>query len=174
MPKIFESFVKYSGDFEFSLFLDLWLDKSANMPPFKEMFTKDYPAKFNFPNIDERKIHRPYRPTKEEFNEWLDYTDDINENLAEFKTIREHFEKYSDKPAFADFDAHCLLDDLRMAMEHSAAIVERYRRQIGFTRIDMDKITPIISAIMELNNKADPCPCGSGLKYKKCCGKIVN
>ena len=41
-------------------------------------------------------------------------------------------------------------------------------------RIDMDKITPIISAIMELNNKADPCPCGSGLKYKKCCGKIVN
>lgn len=63
------------------------------MPPFKEMFPKDYPAKFNFPNIEERKIHRPYRPTKEEFNEWLDYTDDINENLAEFKTIREHFEK---------------------------------------------------------------------------------
>ena len=54
MPKIFESFVKYSGDFELSLFLDLWLDKSANMPPFKEMFPKDYPAKFNFPNIDER------------------------------------------------------------------------------------------------------------------------
>jgi hypothetical protein len=54
LPKIFESFVKYSGDFEFSLFLDLWLDKSANMPPFKEMFPKDYPAKFNFPNIDER------------------------------------------------------------------------------------------------------------------------
>jgi preprotein translocase subunit SecA len=98
-------------------------------------------------------------------------------------------------------------------MEHPAAIVERYRRQLGFTRIDMDKITPIISAIMELNNKArlwvtygnvpdelsssqescfgmkqniavdrstpkvgrnDPCPCGSGLKYKKCCGKMVN
>jgi hypothetical protein len=163
--------------------------------------------------IEERKIHRPYRPTNEEFNEWLDYTDDINENLAEFKTIRDHFKKYSDKPAFADFDAHCLLDDLRMAMEHPAAIVERYRRQLGFTRIDMDKITPIISAIMELNNKArlwvtygnvpdelsssqescfgmkqniavdrstpkvgrnDPCPCGSGLKYKKCCGKMVN
>ena len=335
IPKIFENFVKYSGDFEFSLFLDLMFDEYAGESPFKEMFPEGYPARFNFPNIDERifkfveqnlsigfmflfgtdednltlvvpeefieivdgtkrsmagfhdyckvyanlygvcnpetviskwnmdhvdrtltkkqgvaainecslftryftsygvclcawsvetsvviehiieerKIHRPYRPTNEEFNEWLDYTDDINENLAEFKTIRDHFKKYSDKPAFADFDAHCLLDDLRMAMEHPAAIVERYRRQLGFTRIDMDKITPIISAIMELNNKArlwvtygnvpdelsssqescfgmkqniavdrstpkvgrnDPCPCGSGLKYKKCCGKMVN
>ena len=163
--------------------------------------------------IEERKIHRPYRPTDEEFNEWLDYTDDINENLAEFKTIRDHFKRYSDKPASADFDAHCLLDDLRIGLQHPAAIIERYRLQIGFTRIDMDKITPIISAIMELNNKArlwvtygnvpdelsssqesgfgmkqniavdrstpkvgrnDPCPCGSGLKYKKCCGKMVN
>ena len=335
IPKIFESFAKYSGDFEFSLFLDLMFDEYAGESPFKEMFPEGYPTKFNFLNIDERvfkfveqnlsigfmflfgtdednltlvvpeefleiargtkrnmagfhdyckvyanlygvcnpetviskwnmdhvdrtltknqgitavnecslftryfisygvclcawsvetsvviehiieerKIHRPYRPTNEEFNEWLDYTDDINENLAEFKTIRDHFKKYSDKPAFADFDAHCLLDDLRMAMEHPAAIVERYRRQLGFTRIDMDKITPIISAIMELNNKArlwvtygnvpdelsssqesgfgmkqniavvrstpkvgrnDPCPCGSGLKYKKCCGKMVN
>lgn len=335
IPKIFESFVKYSGDFEFSLFLDLMFGKYAGESPFKEMFPEGYPARFNFPNMDERifkfveqnlsigfmflfgtdednltlvvpeefleiargtkrnmagfhdyckvyanlygvcnpetviskwnmnhadrtltkkqgvaainecslftryftsygvclcawsvettvviehiieerKIHRPYKPTDEEFNEWLDYTDDINENLAEFKTIRDHFKKYSDKPAFADFDAHCLLDDLRMAMEHPAAIIERYRLQIGFTRIDMDKITPIISAIMELNNKArlwvtygnvpdelsssqesgfgmkqniavdrstpkvgsnDPCPCGSGLKYKKCCGKMVN
>lgn len=335
IPKIFESFVKYSGDFEFSLFLDLMFGKYADEPSFKEMFPEGYPARFNFPNMDERifkfveqnlsigfmflfgtdednltlvvpeefleiargtkrnmagfhdyckvyanlygvcnpetviskwnmnhadrsltkkqgvaainecslftryftsygvclcawsvettvviehiieerKIHRPYRPTNEEFNEWLDYTDDINENLAEFKTIRDHFKKYSDTPAFADFDAHCLLDDLRMAMEHPAAIIERYRLQIGFTRIDMDKITPIISAIMELNNKArlwvtygntpdelsssqesgfgmkqniavdcstpkvgrnDPCPCGSGLKYKKCCGKMVN
>ena len=335
IPKIFESFVKYSGDFEFSLFLDLMFGKYADEPSFKEMFPEGNPARFNFPNMDERifkfveqnlsigfmflfgtdednltlvvpeefleiargtkrnmagfhdyckvyanlygvcnpetviskwnmnhadrtltkkqgvaainecslftryftsygvclcawsvettvviehiieerKIHRPYKPTNEEFNEWLDYTDDINENLAEFKTIRDHFKKYSDTPAFADFDAHCLLDDLRMAMEHPAAIIERYRLQIGFTRIDMDKITPIISAIMELNNKArlwvtygnvpdelsssqesgfgmkqniavdrstpkvgsnDPCPCGSGLKYKKCCGKMVN
>lgn len=335
IPKIFESFVKYSGDFEFSLFLDLMFGKYAGESPFKEMFPEGYPTKFNFSNMDERifkfveqnlsigfmflfgtdednltlvvpeefleiargtkrnmagfhdyckvyanlygvcnpetviskwnmdyvdrtltkkqgvaainecslftryftsygvclcawsvettvviehiieerKIHRPYKPTDEEFNEWLDYTDDINENLAEFKTIRDHFKKYSDTPAFADFDAHCLLDDLRMAMEHPAAIIERYRLQIGFTRIDMDKITPIISAIMELNNKArlwvtygnvpdelsssqesgfgmkqniavdrstpkvgrnDPCPCGSGLKYKKCCGKMVN
>ena len=335
IPKIFESFVKYSGDFEFSLFLDLMFGKYADEPSFKEMFPEGNPARFNFPNMDERifkfveqnlsigfmflfgtdednltlvvpeefleiargtkrnmagfhdyckvyanlygvcnpetviskwnmnhadrtltkkqgvaainecslftryftsygvclcawsvettvviehiieerKIHRPYRPTDEEFNEWLDYTDDINENLAEFKTIRDHFKRYSDKPASADFDAHCLLDDLRIGLQHPAAIIERYRLQIGFTRIDMDKITPIISAIMELNNKArlwvtygnapdelsssqesgfgmkqniavvrstlkvgrnDPCPCGSGLKYKKCCGKMVN
>lgn len=335
IPKIFESFVKYSGDFEFSLFLDLMFGKYADEPSFKEMFPEGNPARFNFPNMDERifkfveqnlsigfmflfgtdednltlvvpeefleiargtkrnmagfhdyckvyanlygvcnpetviskwnmnhadrtltkkqgvaainecslftryftsygvclcawsvettvviehiieerKIHRPYRPTDEEFNEWLDYTDDINENLAEFKTIRDHFKRYSGKPASADFDAHCLLDDLRIGLQHPAAIIERYRLQIGFTRIDMDKITPIISAIMELNNKArlwvtygntpdelsssqesgfgmkqniavdcstpkvgrnDPCPCGSGLKYKKCCGKMVN
>ena len=323
IPKIFKSFVKYSGEFEYLLFLDLYLGETANKIIFKEKIPENYPEKFNYPNIDERlfkfveqnlsigfmflfgtdednltlvvpdefleialgtkrhmagfhdyckvyanlygicnpetviskwnmdhgdcyltqsqgvaainecslftryftsygvslcnwsvetpvaidhilesrKYHRPYKPTNEEFNEWLDYTDDINENLAEFKTIREHFKKYSDKPAFADFDALCLLDDLRLGYQHPAAIVERYRQQIGFTRIDMDKITPIISAIMELNNKArlwvnygntpielsssqataapkvgrnDPCPCGSGLKYKKCCGKVVN
>ena len=337
IPKIFKSFVKYSGEFEYSLFLDLMFDKDADVSPFKGLFPEGYPAKFNFPNLDERvfkfvqqnlsiglmflfgtddnnltlvvptefleialgtkrhmagfhdyckvyanlygicnpetviskwntnhadrtltknqgiaainecslftryftsygeclcnwsvetsavmeniieerKIHRPYKPTNEEFNEWLDYTDDINENLAEFKTIREHFKKYSDKPASAEFDALCLLDDLRMELDHPATIIERYRLQIGFTRIDMDMITPIISAIIELNNKArlwgtygntpdelssqksnfgmrdlkqnpsvvrttpkvgrnDLCPCGSGLKYKKCCGKMVN
>ena len=338
IPQIFKSFVKYSGDFEYSLFLDLMFDKYANDTPFKEMFPEGYPARFNFPNIDERvfkfveqnlsigfmflfgtdednltlvvpeefleivhetrrsmagfhdyckvyanlygvcdpetviskwnmdhgdshltksqgiaainecslftryfisygvclctwsvetsvviehiieerKIHRPYKPTNEEFNEWLDYTDDINENLAEYKTILEHFKKYSNNPASTQFDALCLLDDLRIGLEHPTAIIERYRLQIGFTRIDMDKITPVISAIMELNNKArlwvtygnapnelssspkvdfgmrdmkqnfsivrstpkvgrnDLCPCGSGLKYKKCCGKMVN
>ncbi len=338
IPQIFESFVKYSGDFEYSLFLDFLFGEYADKSSFKEMFPEGYPTKFNFSNMDERvfkfveqnlsigfmflfgtnednlalvvpeefseiarntkrhmagfhdyckvyanlygicdpetviskwnvnhsdnpltksqgiaainecslftryftnygvclcnwsvetpvvmdniiesrKHHRPYRPTNEEFNEWLDYTDDINENLAEFKTIREHFKKHSDNPAAAEFDALCLLDDLRIGLEHPTAIIERYRLQIGFTRIDMDKITPIISAIMELNNKArlwvtygntsnelspsqksdfgmrdlkqnssvdrsmlkvgrnDPCPCGSGLKYKKCCGKMVN
>ena len=323
IPKIFKSFVKYSGEFEYLLFLDLYLGESANKIIFKGKIPENYPEKFNYPNMDERlfkfveqnlsigfmflfgtdednltlvvpdefleialgtkrhmagfhdyckvyanlygicnpetviskwnmdhgdchltqskgvaainecslftryftsygvclcnwsvetsvaidhilenrKIHRPYKPTNEEFNEWLDYTDDINENLPEFKTIHEHFKTYSDKPASADYDALCLLDDLRLGFKHPAAIVERYRQQIGFTRLDLDKITPIISAIMELNNKArlwttygntpnelsssqttaapkvgrnDPCPCGSGLKYKKCCGKVVN
>ena len=313
IPQIFESFVKYSGEFEYSLFLDLWHDEYAkfNFPDIDERVFKfvqqnlsvglmflfgtdennltlvipeefdeiarstkrtmagfhDYCkvyanlygicdpetviSKWNMNHsgytltknqgiaainecslftryfisygiclcswsvetpevmnniIEQRKIHRPYRPTNEEFNEWLNYTNDINENLSEFKTIREHFKKYSDNPAAAEFDVLCLLDDLRMGMEHPTAIIEKYRLQIGFTRIDMDKITPIISAIMELNNKArlwvtygntpnelspsqstlpssrsmpkvgrnDPCPCGSGLKYKKCCGKMVN
>ena len=308
IPKIFESFVKYSGEFEYSLFMDLYLGESAkfNYPNMDERVFKfveqnlsigfmflfgtdednltlvvpsefleiargtkrqmagfhDYCkvyanlygicnpetviCKWNMDHgdnrltqsqgvaainecslftryftsygvslcnwsvetsdvidniLENRKIHRPYKPTNEEFNEWLNYTDDINENLAEFKTVREHFKMYSDNPASAEFDALCLLDDLRMGMEHPSAIIERYRLQIGFTRIDMDKITPILSAIMELNNKArlwvtygntpnelsssqatampkvgrnDPCPCGSGLKYKKCCGKVVN
>ena len=54
IPKIFESFVKYSGDFEFSLFLDLMFGKYAGESPFKEMFPEGYPARFNFPNMDER------------------------------------------------------------------------------------------------------------------------
>ena len=166
--------------------------------------------------IEGRKIHKPYRPTDAEFMGWLDYLDDINENLEEFKTIRDHFVKYSENPVAAEFDALCLLDDLRIGLEHPTAIIEKYRLQIGFTRIDMNEITPVIGAIMELNNKArlwvtygnspdelsssrkpvfgmqnmvaqspvlrttpkvgrnDPCPCGSGLKFKKCCGKMVN
>ena len=54
IPKIFESFAKYSGDFEFSLFLDLMFDEYAGESPFKEMFPEGYPTKFNFLNIVER------------------------------------------------------------------------------------------------------------------------
>ena len=75
--------------------------------------------------IEERKIYRPYKST--------------NENLAEFKTICEHFKKYSDKPTSADFDAH--------------SPIVRWTQEVGLN---------------------DLCPCGSGLKFKKCCGKMVN
>ena len=134
----------------------------------------------------------------------------------DFKTIRNHFKKMSDNPELVDFKAFCLLDDLRIGYHHPTEIIEIYRLQIGFTKISIDETTPIINAIMELNNKAklwctygnapnsliapkrfdlrtdifktnvpvtknapkvgrnDLCPCGSGLKYKKCCGKTVN
>lgn len=310
IPKVFESFVKYSGNFEFALFLDLWHGGSAkfNLPNMDErvfkfveqnlsvglmyLFGTDednltlvVPDEFlkvvdvadrsmagfhdyckvcanlygvcqpetiiNKWNVDHRdsvlsnnrgkaaidecslftryfisfgtcvcnwsietpmametvvegrKPHKPYKPGDEEFREWLNYIDDINENLEEFKVIQEHFKKVLDNPISGRFNALLLLDDLRIGYEHPMALVERYREQIGFTKIDMDEITPIISAIMELNNKArlwvtygntpeslsaqpvvsaaankvgrnDPCPCGSGLKYKKCCGKVVS
>ncbi|SHK91265.1 YecA family protein [Fibrobacter sp. UWEL] len=338
IPKIFESFVKYSGEFEYQLFLIFMLREYRTQLPYNEMFPGKNPEEFNLPKMDDRifkfveqnlsigfmflfgtnednlslvvpdeffdiarktkrsmagfhdyckvyanlygichadtviskwnmdhrecsltkskgiaainecslfsryftcyddclcnwsvetaevmetivegrKPHMPYKPTDKEFSEWLNYVDDINENLDEFKTIQDHFVKYSEKPSYAEFKAQCLLDDLRIGMEHPTAIIEKYREEIGFTRIDLDKITPIISAIMELNNKArlwvtygnspdelspsrdssfglqnvkpsapfvlsspkvgrnDPCPCGSGLKFKKCCGKMVN
>lgn len=328
LPNIFESFVRYSGEFEYSLFGDLWLGESKNSLGYEKFFLGKKPSEFNLPNMDKRifkfveqnlsigmmflfgtdednlklvvpdeffkivedadrsmagfhdyckvfanlygicnpetiiskwnvnhrdsfltiskgksainecslftryfvsyglcvcnwsvetseameyiiegrKQHNPYKPTDSEFVEWQNYVDDINENLDEFKMVRDHFRKNSDNPIVAEMDALCLLDDLRMAFEHPSSIIERYRLQIGFTKIDLDEITPIISAIMELNNKArlwvtygnssdstcvlqnlttvtknsakagrnDPCPCGSGLKYKKCCGRIVN
>lgn len=54
IPEIFKSFVKYSGEFEYSLFLDLMFEEYAGESPFKEMFPEGYPTKFNFLNIDER------------------------------------------------------------------------------------------------------------------------
>ena len=166
--------------------------------------------------VESRERHKPYIPTDQEFTEWLNYSNDINENMEEFKTIRNHFKKMSDNPELGDFKAFCLLDDLRIGYHHPTEIIEIYRLQIGFTKISIDETTPIINAIMELNNKAklwctygnapnsliapkrfdlrtdifktndpvtknapkvgrnDLCPCGSGLKYKKCCGKTVN
>ena len=49
-----KSFVTYSGEFEYSLFLDLMFEEYAGESPFKEMFPEGYPTKFNFLNIDER------------------------------------------------------------------------------------------------------------------------
>lgn len=160
-----------------------------------------------------RDEYQPYLPSPQEFTQWLNYVDDINENLAEFQTIREHFRKFSARPQAAEQDAVLLLEDLRLGLGHPVSLLEKYGTQIGFAELNEKQTNTIISAIMELNNQAKlwcnygnspeslsmpdnfgiepqsspkvipltknspkvdrnaPCPCGSGVKYKKCCGK---
>lgn len=46
-----------------------------------------------------------------------------------------------------------------------------YRRQRGLERVIMtDDLPPPRSAVSSKVGRNDPCPCGSGRKYKKCCG----
>ena len=33
--------------------------------------------------------------------------------------------------------------------------------------------SPYITPIKKKVGRNEPCPCGSGIKYKKCCGKVV-
>jgi uncharacterized protein len=45
-----------------------------------------------------------------------------------------------------------------------------YRRQRGLERVIMADDLPPLPAVSSKVGRNDPCPCGSGRKYKKCCG----
>ena len=45
-----------------------------------------------------------------------------------------------------------------------------YRRQLGLERVVMTDDYPPPPAVSSKVGRNDPCPCGSGKKYKKCCG----
>jgi len=45
-----------------------------------------------------------------------------------------------------------------------------YRRQRGLERVVMTDDLPPLPAVSSKIGRNDPCPCGSGKKYKKCCG----
>ena len=45
-----------------------------------------------------------------------------------------------------------------------------YRRQRGLPRVVMTDDYPPAPAVSTKIGRNDPCPCGSGKKYKKCCG----
>ncbi|HOQ80169.1 MAG TPA: SEC-C metal-binding domain-containing protein, partial [Candidatus Cloacimonadota bacterium] len=51
--------------------------------------------------------------------------------------------------------------------------ISAYQRSVsptGDNKPEPAKIQPVKNA--EKVGRNDPCPCGSGLKYKKCCGKM--
>ena len=45
-----------------------------------------------------------------------------------------------------------------------------YRRQLGLERVVMTDEPPLQPATSMKVGRNDPCPCGSGRKFKKCCG----
>lgn len=59
-------------------------------------------------------------------------------------------------------------DKSGLRTHHECAHFERKEGQWFFTRGDMVKSQPVTVSKVGRN---DPCHCGSGLKYKKCCGK---
>ena len=46
-----------------------------------------------------------------------------------------------------------------------------YRRQHGLERVIMTDDFPPTPAVSSKVGRNDPCPCGSGKRYKKCCGR---
>ncbi|MGE4449421.1 MAG: SEC-C metal-binding domain-containing protein, partial [Azospira sp.] len=96
----------------------------------------------------------------EEELEWLD------ERLFPFMVLtgeaeaaaKEHGEEWPDGKEKADMEKQCQ-DDLPLAV----AEIHRFwlaKRNPATQRRDGDKV-----------GRNDPCPCGSGKKYKQCCGK---
>jgi len=70
-----------------------------------------------------------------------------------------------------DFDLSELGDLTADAPDLIPYFVETlYRRQRGLERVVMTDELPPLPAVSTKVGRNDPCPCGSGRKYKKCCG----
>ena len=81
-------------------------------------------------------------------------------------------------------------DELRLAEEQKRRQVMERQKRMNFIHADMGSLAPSNEANAEANGaedrpviqmlrsepkvgRNDPCPCGSGKKYKQCCGKIA-
>lgn len=83
-----------------------------------------------------------------------------------FKAYRKFFQKILDNPAGSKVDEEELLDDMKF-IDNLAG------RSSGYAKITLDDvyIPPMQRISIATVGRNDPCPCGSGKKYKKCCGK---
>jgi uncharacterized protein len=72
---------------------------------------------------------------------------------------RKRFEEYDADETFEDYTGS-IVEDFNREMEHYAS----FRSGLE------DVITKLRAKSIELPGRNDPCPCGSGKKYKKCCG----
>lgn len=74
-----------------------------------------------------------------------------------------------DQRGFVDFTAHYVADGLRQT--HRERSLFRFDESDGrwyFVEGQARKSAPVVKEARPGRN--DPCPCGSGRKYKKCCG----
>jgi uncharacterized protein YchJ len=71
------------------------------------------------------------------------------------------WERFDDPWSF--YDAEAILERQRRWIEEADAELNRYGEEPGETYVrDRPKV-----------GRNDPCPCGSGRKYKKCCGRAA-
>ena len=65
------------------------------------------------------------------------------------------------------------IDDGRQDRRFDKKREDQDRRKAGLPGEDEEPLPPPVEPIHADKNvgRNDPCPCGSGKKYKKCCGK---
>jgi len=65
------------------------------------------------------------------------------------------------------------IDDDRVDSRYDKQRETKRRIQAGLPGEDEEPLPPPVEPIHAEKNvgRNDPCPCGSGKKYKKCCGK---
>ena len=74
--------------------------------------------------------------------------------------------------AAADADNETRLKWLEAAVGGVAGIVERWR-EVGLGQVELLSVDEPVAPSPAAAGRNDPCPCGSGKKYKKCCGAAV-
>ena len=97
---------------------------------------------------------------------------DIN---GDYNEVVEHFEESLDEEWKKEiFDIYGLYHDMNQKFDENDDSEKVDNSVDGFSADDNfipDTWNKPIHAISDKVGRNDPCPCGSGLKYKKCCGK---
>lgn len=114
---------------------------------------------------DDRYLHRTYLPTVDQPFEPEAY-DGQNVTWTKLE-IHAHEPDVRPGVSHVDFSAHFTEGGRSGVMHEKSEFVQRDGQWI-FSRALREGPAPVVAAVKVGRN--DPCPCGSGKKYKKCCG----
>lgn len=114
---------------------------------------------------DYEHLHRTYEPTHRQ-----PYVEEAEGTVPEWTRLVIHAHEPGPKPdiAFVDFTAYYKEAGAERPMHEKS----EFRRIDGawlFTRSVREGPAPVKAAAKVGRN--DPCPCGSGKKFKQCCGR---
>ena len=105
---------------------------------------------------------------------WPDeWEQEVPEDVAEAvgETLDSMLAPWADDSA-AEADDETRLQWLEMAVGGVAGIIDRWR-ELGIREVELLSVDEPLAPVPAAAGRNDPCPCGSGKKYKKCCGAVL-
>ena len=90
-----------------------------------------------------------------------------------FFSSREMAESFHAEAARGEQSLEAMADAIHRVLPTAVAQYAYMGRSIATVLVEPDADTPVPTRDTKVGRN-DPCPCGSGKKYKKCCGMTVH
>ncbi|MCK7593366.1 UPF0149 family protein [Pseudomarimonas salicorniae] len=97
------------------------------------------------------------------WDHWADEDEEVADDLADISQMALFSQEQIEEAGAEDIELPTLAERLEMAGEIPFMLAD-----LNWKRLERQRPTP--ARRPDLPGRNDPCPCGSGLKFKKCCG----